>query len=137
MTSRKTKWTAYLLVCLPFAENFWQVIRYTSYCKDVVNWWIALDYPYGLEWYIHDAGIYVSNVLQAWAIFRLSAKIGLLHRIALVLLISRCAQLLLYFTIFDWFPATVVLAVMIVLSAFMFIRSHRDNPHTVVRPGDN
>src|SRR5687767_3956054 len=120
MTSRKTKWTAYLLVCLPFAENFWQVIRQTSYCKDVVNWWIALDYPYGLEWYLHDAGIYLSNVLQAWAIYRLTMKISLLHKIAAVLLIMRCAQLLLYVYRYDWFPAAVVFTVAFILSAFLF-----------------
>jgi hypothetical protein len=98
----------------------------------VVNPWILLDYSYGLEWYIHDAGVYVANWIQALIILRLTTKIQLLFKIAKVLLGLRTFQLLTYFACYDWFPAAVAYAIIFLVSAFVFIKSHKDNPHTIV-----
>jgi hypothetical protein len=93
MTTR-TKISLLLLSLIFPAQEFWQL--WDGDNRDV-NWWIALDYPYSIQWYMHDMGAKVSNLLYALVIHRISFKIQALKNAATVILIFALFDLLMFF----------------------------------------
>lgn len=132
MTSTKTKVTACLIVSFFIVEEIWQILKVTKYKDTIVNWWIFLDYPYSILWFFRDYGCYVSFLLHEIVIYRLTVKIKLLNDLARMYIIYRSFQVLIYQAHFDWFPAAVTLSGLMLLFAFFTIRTHKDNPDTVI-----
>ena len=133
MTSIKTKITLCLCIIFLIVEESWQGLRFGALKDVIVNWWIAgLDYPYSIQWYIKDNGIYWSFLLHAYVMFRLSVKAPLLCKFFRVLMIYRGCQIASYFLWFDWLPVSLLILTLILGYAFFCIKTHKENPYTVI-----
>lgn len=100
------------------AQEIWQVWRYDD---RNVNWWVALDYPLGIAWYMKFAGLKVAEVLKAIVIYRITFKIQSLRNAAIVVLIYTLIDMAMFFVCFNkasyaLIYATVGLAVMVVFN---------------------
>lgn len=88
-----------ILLSLIFpAQEIWQLWRESS---RNVNWWIALDYPLNIQWYIKMLGELISKCLMALVIYRITFKIEALRKAAIVLLTYTLIELLFFFINFN------------------------------------
>lgn len=68
--NKRTKVNALLLAIMPITWEFWQVWK--GYDKWDVNWFLCLDYPMNIQWYMHDLGQELSKLLFSILVFRMA-----------------------------------------------------------------
>jgi len=103
-----------ILLSLIFpAQEFWQLWRYDN---RVVNWWIALDYPLSVQWFLKFAGWHLAEVLKSIVIYRITYKIQALRMAAIVVLTYSLVGFTLFFVNFNRAPYAIVYSTIGVVS---------------------
>jgi hypothetical protein len=97
MTPR-TAMSIFLLALVFPAHEMWQLWKTSN--RDV-NWWLALDYPLNIQWYMKFLGQHVGDVLKSLVIYRITFQIRALKYAAIVMLIYSFVDLLMFFICFN------------------------------------
>ena len=98
-------------------QEFWQLWRNSD--KEV-NWWIAIDYPLNVQWYLKFAGIHVADILKSIVIYRITYKIQSLRMAAIVVLIYSFIDLTLFIWCFNKAPYALILSTVGLVSLVVF-----------------
>lgn len=104
MTPR-TFLSIFLLSLIFPAQEIWQLWKNDN---RNVNWWITLDYPLGVQWYVKFAGSKLSELLKAIVIYRITFKIQSLRMAAIVLLIYTLVDFIMFFICFNQASYTLI-----------------------------
>jgi hypothetical protein len=87
-----------LLASILVVREIWDLYRDQHYD---VNPWIALNYPYSIQWFLKDLGRDVGDILAAIIIYR-NSRMQRVYRIgATVFLFFMCLELILFFLNFN------------------------------------
>jgi hypothetical protein len=130
MTPR-TIFSLFLLALIFPAQEFWQLWKGSN---REVNWWIALDYPLSVQWYMKFAGLHMKDILLAIVLYRITYKIQALKMAAIVVLIYTSVDLIMFFVNFNKSPytliyATIGLVVMIIFCWKNIRKNLAHHPH--------
>lgn len=97
MTPR-TAMSIFLLALIFPAHEMWQLWKNANY---EVNWWLDLNYPLSIQWYMKFLGLHVAECLKSLVIYRITFKIQALRHAAIVVLIYSLVDLLMFFICFN------------------------------------
>lgn len=105
--TRRTLISIVLLSLIFPVQEVWQLWRNDN---RVVNWWVALDYPLSIQWYLKFMGYHVADILKSIVIYRITYKIQSLRNAAIVVLIYSFVDLAFFFVCFNKIPYALILS---------------------------
>lgn len=94
-------------------QEIWQLWRNSN---EVVNWWLAINYPISIQWYFLFLGIHLAHVLLSIVFYRITFKIQALRNAAIVFLIYNLVDLTLFFVCFNQAPYALILSTVALVS---------------------
>jgi hypothetical protein len=97
MTTR-TAVNAVLVLLIPLIE---ETHTFFDRSKRMVNWWILLDYPLEIQWYLKFLGVAISNVIIALVLYRCSRLNQTFRLVTGVYLLYRLIDVLMFFLCFN------------------------------------
>lgn len=104
MTTRN-KVNIVLTAILPAIHEVWQIFKNDD---RLVNWWLALDYPYSIQWYFKDVGEKLCLLILTILVFRFSRMNESFRLAAGFVLFLQAIDTVMYFVNFNRFNYLVV-----------------------------
>ena len=130
MTTRN-KVNIVLTAMLPAIHEFWQIWK-GDYRE--VNWWLALDYPYSIQWYFKDVGEKACLLIMAILVFRFSRMNESFRLAAGSVLFLQIVDFIMFFVNFNRFnylavylPATPIILLISFFHKEFFLWTRRMN----------
>lgn len=105
MGRKKIRTNLLLISILPFLHEFWQLWKGDM---RIINPWLALDYPYSIQWFFKDIGEKLSLLALCILVFRFSRMSQPLRIAAWVALMLQISDVILYVVNFNKFNYLIV-----------------------------
>jgi hypothetical protein len=115
--NKRTKVNALLLASMPVVWEFWQLWK--GYDDWNVSWFLALDYPMNIQWYMRDLGTELSKMLFSILVFRLARMNTPLRIIGRMIMFLGIFGVVMFFVNYNRFSHIIVYSGASILSMFI------------------